>query len=113
MGDGTDTTNTDCDYSAAYIMLFTDAAGFVGYGMTLTAGRGNDTVCRATKDLANRLKEANSSVQRIGSEKGAIHLAVASVDNALWDMYARSRKKPLQKLVVDMTPVRWFHSSSV
>ncbi|KAF8345178.1 hypothetical protein F5887DRAFT_967025 [Amanita rubescens] len=56
MGDGTDTTNTDCDYSAAYIMLFTDAAGFVGYGMTLTAGRGNDTVCRATKDLANRLK---------------------------------------------------------
>ncbi|KAF8345179.1 hypothetical protein F5887DRAFT_1074551 [Amanita rubescens] len=52
------------------------------------------------------MREANSSVQRIGSEKGAIHLAVASVDNALWDMYTRSRKKPLQKLVVDMTPVR-------
>ena len=27
------------------------------------------------------------------------------MDNALWDMFAKSRKKPLWKLVVDMTPV--------
>ena len=26
------------------------------------------------------------------------------MDNALWDLFARSRKKPLWKLIVDMTP---------
>ena len=43
---------------------------------------------------------------RIGPEKGVIHIATAAVGNAVWDMYARSRSKPLWKLVVDMTPVR-------
>lgn len=41
---------------------------------------------------------------RIGPEKGVIHIATGAVDNALWDMYARSRNKPLWKLVVDMSP---------
>jgi hypothetical protein len=27
------------------------------------------------------------------------------VDNALWDLYARARQKPLWKLIVDMSPV--------
>jgi L-fuconate dehydratase len=40
----------------------------------------------------------------IGPEKGVIHIAVAAVNNALWDMFARARGKPLWKLVVDMTP---------
>ena len=42
---------------------------------------------------------------RIGPEKGVIHIASGAVNNALWDMYARSREKPLWKLVVDFTPV--------
>ena len=42
---------------------------------------------------------------RIGPEKGVIHIATGAVDNALWDMFARSRDKPLWKLAVDMTPV--------
>jgi L-fuconate dehydratase len=45
------------------------------------------------------------SPRRIGPEKGVIHLAVGAVDNALWDMFARSRAKPLWKLIVDMSPV--------
>jgi L-fuconate dehydratase len=28
------------------------------------------------------------------------------VDNALWDLYARARQKPLWKLLVDMSSVR-------
>lgn len=32
-----------------------------------------------------------------------IHIASGAVNNALWDMYARSRNKPLWKLVVDFT----------
>lgn len=43
---------------------------------------------------------------RIGPEKGIIHIAAGAVNNALWDMFARARAKPLWKLVVDMTPVR-------
>ena len=46
---------------------------------------------------------------RIGPEKGVIHIAFGAVDNALWDMFARSRNKPLWKLVVDMSPVSLFH----
>lgn len=42
---------------------------------------------------------------RIGPEKGVIHIAAGAVNNALWDMFARARGKPLWKLVVDMTPV--------
>jgi len=43
---------------------------------------------------------------RIGPEKGVIHIATAAVDNALWDLYAKARQKPLWKLIVDMSPVR-------
>jgi len=53
-GDGTDAMNTDCDYSSAYVSLFT-SSGLTGYGMTFTIGRGNDIVCSAIKELANRL----------------------------------------------------------
>jgi L-fuconate dehydratase len=35
--------NTDCDYSSAYVTLFTDG-DLVGHGMTFTIGRGNDIV---------------------------------------------------------------------
>jgi L-fuconate dehydratase len=48
---------------------------------------------------------------RIGPEKGVIHIASAAVNNALWDMYARSRRKPLWKLVVDMTPEELVRSA--
>ncbi|KIL71077.1 hypothetical protein M378DRAFT_6915 [Amanita muscaria Koide BX008] len=120
-GDGTDAMNTDCDYSSAYVVLLTDS-DLVGYGMTFTIGRGTDIVCMAIKEVANRLLGKNteelfadmgktwdhllsdSQLRWIGPEKGVIHLATAAVDNALWDMFARARRKPLWKLVVDMSP---------
>ena len=40
----------------------------------------------------------------IGPEKGAIHLATAAIVNAVWDLYAKVERKPVWKLVVDMTP---------
>ena len=42
-GDGTDAMNTECDYSSAYVSLFTNSP-LVGHGMTFTIGRGNDIV---------------------------------------------------------------------
>ncbi|KAF8438074.1 enolase C-terminal domain-like protein [Boletus edulis BED1] len=120
-GDGTDAMNTDCDYSAAYVVLYTDY-DLVGHGMTFTIGRGTEIVCHAIQVLAKRLigrdpeeffanmgqawdwMSGDSQLRWIGPEKGIIHLALAAVNNAVWDMFAKSRKKPLWKLIVDMTP---------
>ncbi|KLO13722.1 enolase C-terminal domain-like protein [Schizopora paradoxa] len=120
-GDGTDAMNTDCDYSSAYVSLLTNSE-LVGHGMTFTIGRGNDIVCAAIGEVANRLvgKEvealfanmgktwdyllADSQLRWIGPEKGVIHIATGAVDNALWDMFAKARRKPLWKLIVDMSP---------
>lgn len=38
------------------------------------------------------------------AERGVAHLALAGVENALWDLWARIENKPLWKLLVDMTP---------
>ena len=46
--------NTDCDYSSAYVTLFT-SSDLVGHGMTFTIGRGNDIVCKAIEEVAKRL----------------------------------------------------------
>ncbi len=40
----------------------------------------------------------------LGPEKGVIHLALAAIVNAVWDLYAKSEGKPLWKLLADMTP---------
>lgn len=41
---------------------------------------------------------------KLGPEKGVMHLAVAAIVNALWDLWARMEQKPLWKLLVDMAP---------
>lgn len=41
---------------------------------------------------------------QVGPEKGVLHLAVAGIVNALWDLWARLQNKPLWKLLVDMEP---------
>ncbi|KAH7344724.1 enolase C-terminal domain-like protein [Rhizoctonia solani] len=128
-GDGTDAMNKECDYSSGkslsystYVELYT-STGLVGQGMTFTIGRGNDIVCTAIAAVADRLVGKNteelfanmgqpgttssptpSFAGKIGPEKGVIHIASGAVNNAVWDLYAKSRKKPLWKLVVDMSP---------
>ena len=52
------------------------------------------------------LRKPAVAIARIGPEKGIIHIATGAVGNAIWDMFARSKSKPLWKLIVDMTPVR-------
>ncbi|KAF7980524.1 hypothetical protein HWV62_37647 [Athelia sp. TMB] len=128
-GDGTDAMNTDCDYSSAYVSLYADG-GLVGHGMTFTIGRGNEIVCAAIKLVAARLvgKDteelfgnmgaawdllvADPQLRWIGPEKGVIHIATGAVDNALWDMFARSQQKPLWKLITDMSPAELVRSTT-
>lgn len=119
--DGSDATHPDPDYSAAYVILRTDA-GVEGHGLTFTIGRGNEVCVAAARALApfviGRTLEAiradpcafwyaltgESQLRWIGPEKGAIHLATAAIVNAVWDLWAKIEGKPLWKLLCDMTP---------
>ena len=118
---GTDAVHTDPDDSAAYVILHTDAA-VEGHGLTFTIGRGNE-ICAAaidafrhlvvgqqlediTADFAGfwRSLASDSQLRWLGPEKGVIHLALAAIVNAVWDLYAKVEGKPLWKLLGDMTP---------
>jgi L-fuconate dehydratase len=120
--DGSDAMNKDPDYSAAYIIFYTDLSKLEGHGMTFTCGRGNDVVCSAIEQLAlkfvnkklrdlvidmratHQMCTGDSQLRWIGPEKGVIHLATGAVINAIWDLWAKAENKPVWKLVVDMTP---------
>ncbi len=120
---GSDAVHTDPDYSAAYVILQTDG-GPEGHGLTFTIGRGNE-VCAAAieayrhlvvgRDLQDITSDfgafwhslaAESQLRWLGPEKGVIHLALAAVVNALWDLYAKLEGKPVWKLLADMTPAQ-------
>ena len=51
---GSDAMNEAPDYSAAYVILATDA-GLTGHGMTFTIGRGTEIVVAAIRALADRV----------------------------------------------------------
>ena len=118
---GADAVHLDPDYSAAYVILRTDG-GVEGHGLTFTIGRGNE-VCAAAIDafrhlvIGQRLEDitadfaafwrrlaSDSQLRWLGPEKGVIHLALAAIVNAVWDLYAKTERKPVWKLLADMTP---------
>ncbi|HEV8211853.1 MAG TPA: L-fuconate dehydratase [Vicinamibacterales bacterium] len=121
--DGTDAVHLDPDYSAAYVILRTDE-GLEGHGLTFTIGRGNEvcvaaieafrhlvvgqTLTGITSDFSGfwRRLASDSQLRWLGPEKGVIHLALAAVVNAVWDLYAKVERKPLWKLLADMTPAQ-------
>jgi L-fuconate dehydratase len=119
--DGSDAMNKDGDYSAAYVVLETSDPALSGYGFTFTIGRGNDLCAEASRQRGKalvgvdvtglsdnlgsvyRLLKSDSQLRWLGPEKGVVHLAMAAVMNAVWDLVARYENKPLWKLVCDMT----------
>lgn len=120
--DGSDAMNKDGDYSAAYVVLRTDTPRLAGYGLTFTIGRGNDLCVAAARQQAEpllgmdvtdlaadmgavyRLLAADSQMRWLGPEKGLVHLSLAAVLNACWDLSARLRGKPLWRMLAEMTP---------
>src|SRR5580698_3714284 len=121
--DGSDAMNAAPDYSATYVILHTDAPHPVeGHGLTFTIGRGNEICVAAVNALSTlivgkRLEDiaanmgafwraltSDSQLRWIGPDKGAIHLATAAIVNAVWDLWAKTEKKPVWKLLVDMSP---------
>lgn len=119
--DGSDAIHPDPDYSCTYVIIYTDT-NLKGHGITFTVGRGNELVVAAVKSLAHiivgkdfkdifgnfahtwRALTSESQMRWVGPEKGIIHLAVAAIVNALWDIWARIDCKPLWKFLVDMEP---------
>jgi L-fuconate dehydratase len=120
-GAGSDAIHSDPDYSAAYVILRTDS-GLEGHGLTFTIGRGNEVCALAIEAFRShvvgqrleaittafgafwRSLAEDSQLRWLGPEKGVIHLALAAIVNAVWDLYAKAEKKPLWKLLADMTP---------
>jgi len=119
---GSDAMNPDPDYSAAVAIIETDDHELTGHGMTFTIGRGTE-ICVAAigafeghivgrdleaieSDLGDfwRSLAGDSQLRWLGPEKGVIHLAMAAVVNAIWDLVARRADKPLWKYMVDLTP---------
>jgi L-fuconate dehydratase len=121
--DGSDAMNPDPDYSAAYVVLRTDApGGLAGHGLCFTIGRGNDVVAAAiatlrpyvvgrtvdsvTGDLGGfyRLLTHDSQLRWLGPEKGVMHMAAGAVVNAAWDLAGRRAGRPVWELLAGMTP---------
>src|ERR687886_2961505 len=119
---GSDAMNPDPDYSAAYVVLKTDDPDLEGHGLTFTIGRGTEICVAAIEALAPlvvgktlesftenmgafwRHVTGDSQLRWLGPEKGIIHLATAAVVNAVWDLWAKAERKPVWKLLADMTP---------
>jgi L-fuconate dehydratase len=121
--DGSDAMTPDPDYSAAYVVINTDASdGLSGHGFVFTVGRGNDVQVAAIKALApfligrdldatlddmgatSQLLVHEPQLRWLGPEKGVMHMAVGAVLNALWDLKAKRAGQPLWRLLADLSP---------
>lgn len=122
-GAGSDAVHTSGEYAFAVTLLHTDR-GPTGCGITLTLGNGNRLVCDIVEQLAAALAgreieelmaEFGAVSQRLaddpalrwlGPHKGAVHLALASLTNACFDLWAKARGIPLWRLLLDLKPAQ-------
>lgn len=120
-GEGADSVHADPQYSYAVTELVTNASQ-VGIGLAFTLGTGNDLVCKVAEKLAEVLvgREIEELMAQfgvvyaqmldhpqlrwLGPHKGVVHLALSSVTNACFDLWAKSRGVPLWRLLLDLSP---------
>ena len=120
-GHGSDAIHRDPIYSYAVTQLHDDR-GRTGVGLAFTLGEGNQLVCEAARFYAQRLigqpieeimagfgvlQHSMAEEQQfrwLGPHKGIVQLALSSVTNACWDLWAKTRGVPLWKLMLDLTP---------
>jgi L-fuconate dehydratase len=120
-GEGSDSVHSNPVYSYAVAELHTDS-NHVGIGLAFTLGVGNEHVCQAIDTLAEAIEGRDieslmaefgavssgiadhPQMRWLGPHKGVVHLALASITNACFDLWAKSRGVPLWRLLVDLTP---------
>lgn len=120
-GVGSDATHTTPKYAYAVCCLKTDTPT-TGTGLAFTLGPGTDLVCKAIIYLSESLKGReieelmsafgteyrrmadSPSLRWLGPHKGVIHLALAAIVNACYDLWAKSRGVPLWQLLLDLSP---------
>lgn len=120
-GEGADALHTDSIYAYAVTHLYTDN-NLEGIGIALTLGDGNDLVCQAIEACAQPLigceiealmSEFGKMMKQIanhpryrwlGPHKGVVHLAMASIVNACFDLWAKARGLPLWALLLELSP---------
>jgi L-fuconate dehydratase len=125
-GAGSDAVHSAPEYSFAVTQLTSDT-GLQGTGLVLTMGEGNELVCRAIEMLAAQLAESDveeliaefgtrfhsmadhPKLRWLGPHKGVVHLALASITNACFDLWAKSRREPLWKALLGLTPVEFVN----
>lgn len=118
-GAGSDAIHTTPIYAYAVCKLHTDQK-IEGVGLAFTLGKGNNLVCQAIEHLTKHVvgKEINELMANfgetykamaedpnfrwLGPHKGVVHLALASVVNACFDLWAKSKEVPLWKLLIDL-----------
>ena len=120
--DGSDAMHTSPDYSAAYVILWTDDDALSGHGLAFTNGRGTEVCVAALRALeplvVGRTLEgitddmrgfwrslvSDDQLRWLGPEKGVMHLAAAAVVNAVWDLWAKEARLPLWQLLTRLPP---------
>src|ERR1700691_3584995 len=118
-GAGSDAVHSSAEYAFATTLLGSDKSHF-GTGIVLTLGLGNQLVCEAIKFLGEELvgweiEELMADFGRVaqklaqhpqlrwlGPHKGVVHLALASITNACFDLWAKARGVPLWRLLLDL-----------
>jgi L-fuconate dehydratase len=128
--DGSDAMNPSPDYSAAYLVIKTDAgdegsgAALEGHSFVFTIGRGNDIELGAVRalepflagrDLDSVLDDlgglsaelvGDSPLRWLGPERGVVHMAIGAVLNACWDLAAKRAGRPLWQLLAELSPTQ-------
>src|ERR1700721_4436175 len=120
-GAGTYSIHATAEYCLAVTLLCTQD-GPRGSGFVLTLGEGNQLVCKAIELLAEPLQGMSieslmsdfgrfsrkiadhPALRWLGPHKGVVQLALASITNACFDLWAKSRRVPLGKLLLDFPP---------
>ncbi len=119
-GAGSDAVHSESEYGFAVTLL--RSGNIWGTGLVLTMGAGTQIVCQMIELLAGALVGAaieelmldfgavsrkladHPQLRWLGPHKGVVHLALASITNAAFDLWAKSRGMPLWRLLLDLSP---------
>lgn len=116
---GSDPFHKKPNYSAVLTIIETNT-GHTGISVAFTAGAGNDWIAYGVQDLAQLV--TSMQVETFANDPGAFfrllidhhqlrwladgvnRMAIGSIVNAMWDLWAKLIEKPLWKLLVDLPP---------